>query len=172
MRKHWVTAVVVGGLALIVSAPAWAQPCKNEMVLKQATGVTATGQSTLKSAAIDKFEVDIQGGGAFHPYLVMVTAGKNAAGTGPSTTPVTVGGFFTNSLGVGDFDLKNSGGACSIHKVLVVDFLSTTSPKRTILSGDFDTAPLDPNDPPEVELEIEHGVEVEIQNELNNINHP
>src|SRR3989441_11503145 len=123
MRKHWVTAVVVGGLALIVSAPAWAQPCKNEMVLKQATGVTATGQSerkvaaaTLKSAAVDKFEGDIQGGGAFHPYLVMVTRGSNAAGTGPSTTAVTVGGFFTNSLGVGDFDLKNSGSACSIHQ--------------------------------------------------------
>jgi len=178
MRKQWVTAVGMGVLALVVTVPAWAQPCKNEMVLKQATGVTATGQSdrkvaaaTLKSAAIDKFEVDIQGGGAFHPYLVMVTRGSKAAGTGPSTTAVTVGGFFTNSLGVGDFDLKNSGSACSIHKVFVVDGL-TNNPQQTILSGDFDTAPLDPNDPPEVELEIEHGVEVEIQNELNNINHP
>src|SRR5437879_13184784 len=136
MRKHWVTAVVVGGLALVVAAPAWAQPCKNEMVLKQATGVTATGQSdrkvaaaTLKSAAIDKLEVDIQGGGAFHPYLVMVTAGKNAAGTGPSTTPVTVGGLFTNSPGVGDFDLKNSGAASSIHTVLAAGLLRTTAPK-------------------------------------------
>ena len=179
MRKHWVTAVGMGVLALVMTGPAWAQPCKNQMVLKQATGVTATGQSerkvaaaTLKSSAVDKFEVDIQGGGAFHPYLVMVTSGSNATGTGPSTTPVTVGGLFTNSLGVGDFDLKNSGSACSIHKVFVVDFLSTANPKKTILSGDFDTAPLDANDPPEVELEIEHGIEVEVQNELNNINHP
>ena len=179
MRKHWVTAVGMGVLALVMTGPAWAQPCKNQMVLKQATGVTATGQSerkvaaaTLKSSAVDKFEVDIQGGGAFHPYIVMVTRGSNATGTGPSTTPVTVGGLFTNSLGVGDFDLKNSGSACSIHKVFVVDFLSTANPKKTILSGDFDTAPLDANDPPEVELEIEHGIEVEVQNELNNINHP
>jgi hypothetical protein len=180
MRKHGVTAVVVIGLALAMTGAAWAETCKNEMVLKQATGVTATGQSdrkvaaaTLKSPAVDKFEVDVQGGGKFHPYLVMVTSGnKPAPATGPSTTPVTVGGFFTDSLGVGSFELKNSGSACSIHKVFVVDALSTTNPQKRILSGDFDAAPLDPNDPPEVELEIQHGIEVEIQNELNNINHP
>jgi len=177
-KTHWVSAVVIVGLAL-VTVPAWAQGCKNEMVLKQATGVTTTGQSdrkvaaaTLKSAAIDKFEVDVQGGGSLHPYLVMVTRGNNATSTGPSTTPVTVGGFFTDSLGGGHFDLKNSGTACSIHKVFVVDFLSTTTPKKTILSGDFDTAPLDPNDPPEVQIEIENEIQVEIQNELNNINNP
>src|SRR3989442_15639537 len=101
MRKHWVTAVVVGGLALIVTVPAWAQPCKNEMVLKQATSVTATGQSdrkvaaaTLKSAAGDKFEVDIPGGGAFHPYLGRGTRGNKAAGTGPSPTAGPAGGVF------------------------------------------------------------------------------
>ena len=176
MRKQWVTAVVMVALALAMTVPAWAG-CKVQAVLTGNHAGTGTAEkkmlaATLKSAAVNKFEVDIQGGGAFHPYLVMVTRGSNATGTGPSTTPVTVGGLFTNSLGVGDFDLKNSGSACSIHKVFVVDFLSTANPKKTILSGDFDTAPLDANDPPEVELEIEHGIEVEVQNELNNINHP
>src|SRR2546428_2978758 len=85
MRKHWVTAVGMGVLALVVTVPAWAQPCKNEMVLKQATGVTATGQSdrevaaaTLKSAAGDKVEGDSQGGGAFQPFPVMLTNGTHA----------------------------------------------------------------------------------------------
>src|SRR2546427_11075352 len=90
MRKQWVTAVGMGVLALVVTVPAWAQPCKNEMVLKQATGGTATGQSdrkvaaaTLKSAASDKVEGDIQGGGAFQPYPGKGTTGSKAAGPGP-----------------------------------------------------------------------------------------
>jgi len=77
-----------------------------------------------------------------------------------------VGGIFTDANGVGEFDLKGSAGTCSIGKVKVVDFLNG---KGTILSGDFNTAPLDPNDPPEVQAEIELEIQAEVQNELNNI---
>ena len=82
-----------------------------------------------------------------------------------------VGGIFTDANGVGHFDVKNGTGTCDIHKVKVVDFLKGVA-GTTILSGDFTTAPLDPNDPPEVQAEIETEIEAQVQNELNNINHP
>ena len=165
MQKQWVTAVVVGVLAL-VTVPAWAQTCKNQMVLTPGAGSTATGtaekkivSATLKNPVQNKFEVDVHAS-ALHPYLVMVSGG---------TTPdslSTVGGFFTDALGNGEFEIKNGSGTCGIHRVKVVDFVVQT---KTILSGNFDNALGVDNDAPEVEIQIENEVEAEVQNELNNI---
>ncbi len=166
-KKHWVFAVVMVGLAL-VTAPAWAQTCNNQMVLSPQNGSTATGSSdvkvaaaTLKSPAVNKFEIDIHAS-ALHPYAVMVNGGT------PTSAVTMVGGIFTDANGVGHFDVKNGTGTCDIHKVKVVDFLKGVA-GTTILSGDFTTAPLDPNDPPEVQAEIETEIEAQVQNELNNI---
>src|SRR5947207_353973 len=52
--------------------------------------------------------------------------------------------------GAGEFDVKGATGTCDIHRVLL-----TSLTKAAVLSGNFDTAPLDPNDPPEVEIQIE-----------------
>ena len=84
----------------------------------------------------------------------------------PTSAMTMVGGIFTDASGVGEFDLKGSAGTCDIHKVKVVDFLNGG---KTILTGDFNSAPLDPNDPPEVEVQIENEIQVEVQNELHNI---
>ena len=78
----------------------------------------------------------------------------------------TVGGIFTDVAGTGEFDVKGATGTCDIHKVKVVDFLNGG---KTILTGDFNSAPLDPNDPPEVQAEIENEIQIEVQNELHNI---
>jgi len=166
-KKHWVFAVVMVGLAL-VTAPEWEQTCNNQMVLSPQNGSTATGTSdvkvaaaTLKSPAVNKFEIDIHAS-ALHPYAVMVNGGT------PTSAVTMVGGIFTDANGVGHFDVKNGTGTCDIHKVKVVDFLKGVA-GTTILSGDFTTAPLDPNDPPEVQAEIETEIEAQVQNELNNI---
>src|SRR5207244_1592451 len=140
----------------------------NQMVLSPQNGSTATGSSdvkvaaaTLKSPAVNKFEIDIHAS-ALHPYAVIVTRGT------PLSPVPMVGGIFTDANGVGHFDVKNGTGTCDIHKVKVVDFLKGVA-GTTILSGDFTTAPLDPNDPPEVQAEIETEIEAQVQNELNNI---
>src|SRR5207245_2880330 len=115
--------------------------------------------ATLKSPAVNKFEVDVHAS-ALHPYAVMVNGGT------PTSAMTMVGGIFTDASGVGEFDLKGSAGTCDIQKVKVVDFLNGG---KTILTGDFNSAPLDPNDPPEVEVQIENEIQVEVQNELHNI---
>ena len=79
MRKQWVTAVVMVALALALTVPAWAD-CKVQMVLSApGVGNTATGTAekkvaaaTLKSPAVNKFEVDVHAA-ALHPYAVMTS---------------------------------------------------------------------------------------------------
>jgi len=163
MQKQWVTAVVMGVLAL-VTVPAWAQTCKNQMVLTPGAGSTATGtaekkivSATLKNPAQNKFEVDIHGK-PLTPYMVMVSGG---------TTPdnlSTVGGIFTDSTGAGEFEVKNAVGTCSIHRVKVVALNGAT-----VLSGNFDHALGVDDDAPEVEVEVENEVQAEVEAELNNI---
>jgi len=161
-------AVAVGLAAVVVglTVPAWAQTCKNQMVLTPATGSTDTGMAekkllaaTSKTPAVNKFEVDVHAA-PLHPYLVMTSGG-----TTPDTV-TTVGGFFTDSSGVGDFEVVNGTGTCSIHRVKVVDFVIQT---KTVLSGNFDNALGVDNDPPEVQVQIENQIEIQVQNELNDI---
>jgi len=166
MRKQWVSVGVMGALGLGLIGPAWAD-CKVQMVLSApGVGNTATGTAekkvaaaTLKSPAVNKFDLDVHAS-ALHPYAVLVNGGT------PTSAMTMVGGIFTDASGVGEFDLKGSAGTCGIQKVKVVDFLNGG---KTILTGDFNSAPLDPNDPPEVQAEIENEIQIEVQNELHNI---
>jgi len=164
MRKHWVTAVMVCMLALVLSAPAWAD-CKAQMVLTPtaAAGTTTgtaekrvtTANPLLKVVGRNQFDVDILNGGNMVHYDVMVTSPQLNSG---ATTKV--GGFVTNSAGQGDFDLKGQTYTCSISKVVVVKTLTTT----TILSGQFGAL----NNQVENEVQLEIEAQNEIQNEAQN----
>jgi len=162
MRRQWIVALFVLALAVAMAPQAWAD-CKNQMVLTPGPG-TATGTAekkvaaaTLKTPAANKFEVDVQLAGSNIPYLVMITSGT------PAGQFTTVGGFFTNSSGVGEFDIKNAAGTCDVHRVRVVSLTGTT-----MLSGNFDTAPMN-DDLPEVQIENEMEVQAQVEAELNNI---
>ena len=152
MRKQWVTAVVMVALALALTVPAWAD-CKVQMVLTSSVlGASGTAEkkvtaTTLKSPAVNKFEVDVHAA-PLTPYLVMVSSGTDA------NSLKTVGGIFTDVAGSGEFDVKGGTGACTIHRVVV-----TSLTKATVLSGNFDTAPLDADDTPEVEIQIENEIQ-------------
>src|SRR2546425_9486402 len=80
MRKQWVTAVVMVALALALTVPAWAD-CKVQMVLTSSVlGASGTAEkkvtaTTLKSPAVNKFEVDVHAA-PLTPYLVMVSSGR------------------------------------------------------------------------------------------------
>ena len=161
MRKHWVTAVVMVALALVVTVPAWAQTCKVQTPLAGGTG-TGTAEkkvqaATLKSQAVNKFEVDVSGAGAGVIYVVMVSTD-----TASPFHFTPVGAFLTDSLGVGEFDLKNSAITCSIQRVKVVSF----SGAANTVSGNFNN-PLN-DDPPEVQNEIQLEVQNEVQNVIEN----
>jgi len=161
MRKHWVSAVVVVALALAMTVPAWAG-CKVQAAL---TGPHGTGTAekkvqaaSLKAAAVNKFEVDVSGAGNGVIYAVMVSTNTT------STFPIgftTVGAFLTNSLGVGEFDLKDSTFTCDIQRVAVVSSggANTLTAKFGVLVND---------DPPEVQNEIQMEVENEIHNLIQN----
>ena len=162
MRKQWVTAVVMVALALAMTVPAWAG-CKVQAVLTGNHAGTGTAEkkmlaATLKSAAVNKFEVDVSGAGAGVIYAVMVSTNTS------STFPIgftSVGAFLTDSLGVGEFDLKNSTFTCDIQRVAVVSSggANTLTAKFGVLAND---------DPPEVQNEIQMEVENEIHNLIQN----
>ena len=161
MRRHWVTAVVMVVLALVVTVPAWAQTCKVQTPLAGGTG-TGTAEkkvqaATLKTPAVNKFEVDVSGAGAGVVYVVMVSTD-----TASPFHFTPVGAFLTDSLGVGEFDLKNSAITCSIQRVKVVSF----SGAANTVSGNFNN-PLN-DDPPEVQNEIQLEVQNEVQNVIEN----
>src|SRR5262245_61967433 len=165
MRKHWVTAVMVGVLTLALSVPAWAG-CKAQALLTgnhQGTGIAekkvqAAVPATLKTKAVDavnKFEVDVQNAGNKVIYAVMVSTNTT------SVFPIgftTVGAFMTDAFGTGEFDVKNGANTCDIQRVAVV-----SSGGGNTLSGKFGALVND--DPPEVQNEIQ----VEVENELNNL---
>jgi len=161
MRKQWVTAVVMVALALAMTVPAWAG-CKVQAVLTGNHAGTGTAEkkmlaATLKSAAVNKFEVDVSGAGAGVIYVVMVSTD-----TASPFHFTPVGAFLTDSLGVGEFDLKNSAITCSIQRVKVVSF----SGAANTVSGNFNN-PLN-DDPPEVQNEIQLEVQNEVQNVIEN----
>ena len=161
MRKHWVTAVVMVVLALVVTVPAWAQTCKVQTPLAGGTG-TGTAEkkvqaATLKSPAVNKFEVDVQGAGAGVAYLVMVSTD-----TASPFHFTPVGAFLTDSLGAGEFDLKNSAITCDIQRVAVV-----SSGGANTLTGKLNGL-LANDDAPEVQNEVQNEVENEINNLIQN----
>jgi|ERR1043166_6110367 hypothetical protein len=161
MHRHWIVVVVVGVLALAMTAPAWAAPCKVQAALTGnhfGTGVAEkkVQAATLKAAAVNKFEVDVTGAGKNVIYAVMVST--NTTGTFPAGF-TTVGAFMTDALGAGEFDLKNSTFTCDIQRVAVVSFsgaANTLTAKFGVLVND---------DPPEVQNEIQ----LEIENEVHNL---
>jgi len=180
MRKHWVTAVMMGVLALVMTAPASAQVvCKAEAQLcppVTATGggctptsasgqaekkfqIAVTANSLLKIKglnAANQFDADVQGLKALNAYTV------TGSDSGGHTVALAV--FGTDSAGHADVDLKNLAGqsVCSIKTVSVTQFGS----KTVVLQGKFGVG----DNPPEVEIEIENEREVEAQLELNNVN--
>ena len=159
MRKRGITAVMMVALALAFTAPAWAA-CKAQAVLTGNHAGTGTAEkkmlgATLKSQAVNKFEVDVSGAGAGVIYAVMIST--NTTGTFPLGF-TTVGAFMTNSLGVGEFDLKDSTFTCDIQRVAVV-----SSGGANTLTGKFGALVND--DPPEVQNEVQ----IEVENELNNL---
>jgi len=163
MRKQWVTAVVMVALALAMTVPAWAG-CKVQAVLTGNHAGTGTAEkkmlaATLKSAAVNKFEVDVSGAGAGVIYAVMVSTNTT------STFPLgfsTVGAFLTDSLGAGEFDLKNSAITCDIQRVAVV-----SSGGANTLTGKLNGL-LANDDAPEVQNEVQNEVENEINNLIQN----
>src|SRR5437899_12195257 len=114
MRKQWVTAVVMVALALALTVPAWAD-CKVQMVLTSSVlGASGTAEkkvtaTTLKSPAVNKFEVDVHAA-PLTPYLVMVSSGTDA------TSLRTGGAIFTAVAGTGEFDEKRATGASDIQR--------------------------------------------------------
>src|SRR2546428_7423469 len=116
MRRQWITAVVMVALALAMTVPAWAD-CKVQMVLKSSVlGASGTAEkkvaaATLKSPAVNKFEVDVHAA-PLRPYLVMVSSGTDA------NSLKTVGGTFTDVAGLGEFEVKGGTRALNLHTVV------------------------------------------------------
>jgi hypothetical protein len=177
MRKHWITAVMMVALALVMTAPASAQViCKAEAQLCPTTGCTPTSASgqaektfqiavtanpLLKIKALNaanQFDADVQGLKPINAYTI------TGSDSGGHTVALAV--FGTDSGGRADVDLKNLAGqsVCSIKTVTVTQFGSTAA----VLRGTFGVN----DNPPEVEVEIQHEVQVEAELELNNIVNP
>src|SRR5438034_5230840 len=130
MTRHWITAVMVGMLALAMTAPAWAD-CKAEAQLCPTTGCTlgsASGQAEVKVQtavaanpllkikavnAANKFDADVQGLGSELPYKVTTFNG---------TSETAHAFFFTNASGQADVDIKVLSNTCSIKTVKVTKF--------------------------------------------------
>ena len=176
MRKHWVTAVFMVALALVMTAPASAD-CKAEARLCPTTGCTlgsASGQAEVKVQtamaanpllkikavnAANKFDADVQGLGNELPYKVTTFVGS-------SETAHAF--FFTDASGQADVDIKGLSNTCSIKTVKVTKFGTST----VVLQGTFGVDV----DPPEVqierEIEIQNELQVEAEAELNDLLNP
>ena len=183
MRKHWVTAVFMVALALVMTAPASAQVvCKAEAQLcppVTATGggctpTSASGQAEVKVQtavaanpllkikavnAANKFDADVQGLGIELPYKVTTFNGS---------LETAHAFFFTNASGQADVDIKGLSNTCSIKTVKVTKFGTST----VVLQGTFGVDV----DPPEVqierEIEIQNELQVEAEAELNDLLNP
>ena len=169
MRKQWITAVGVVGVALATTASAWAD-CDNQAQLCPTGGCTLTGASgqaegkfttanpLLRIKGANEFEGNIQGLKALNAYTM---TGFDALGKA-----VAVVVFGTDASGAADADVKNLAGqsACSIKTVSVTQFGS----KTTVLRGTFGVG----DNPPEVEVELQNEVQAEAQLELNHIVNP
>jgi len=161
MQRHWVTAVVMVTLAVVTTAPAWAG-CKVQAVLSGNHYGAGTAEkkvlaATLKSPAVNKFEVDVTGAGKNVIYAVMVST--NNTGMFPAGY-TTVGAFMTNELGVGEFDVSGRTDTCDILRVAVVSFSGAANTLTGKLNG-----LLVNDDAPEVQNELQ----IEVQNEVQNL---
>ena len=162
MKRYWITAVMVGMLALVIAGPASAQGiCKAQAVLSVdghpcAVGA-ACGQAEVKVqnavagnallkikavSAVNKFDADVSGLEKEKPYRLAAYAGS---------TEVAHAFFFTDTAGSADVDIRGLSTTCSIKSVKVTKFGNST----VVLQGTF---------APEVEVEVQ--VENEIENEL------
>ena len=117
MKRYWITAVMVGMLALAVSVPAWAA-CKAEAKLCPTTGCTLTSASGVAEAkvvtanallrikAVNKFDADVHGLASENPYKVTAfgaSGGENAHAY-----------FFTDTAGSADVDIRDLSTTCDI----------------------------------------------------------
>lgn len=177
MQKHWVTAVMMVMLALVIAAPASAQVvCKAQAVLsvdgKPCAVGAACGQAEKKFQnavkanpllkinglnAANQFDANIQGLKPTNAYTLTASdSGGHAVGS-----PVVFG---TDGSGHADVDVKGLAGqsACSINNVKVRQFGDTTG--KVILQGTFGAQ----NEvQAENEMQVENQVEAEL--ELNNV---
>src|SRR5438876_3665882 len=164
MKRYWITAVMVGMLALVIAGPASAQGiCKAQAVLSVdghpcAVGA-ACGQAEVKVqnavagnallkikavSAVNKFDADVSGLEGEKPYRLAAFVGS---------TEVAHAFFFTNTVGTADVDIRGLSSTCDIKSVTVTKF--GVVPAVTVLRGTFG---------PEVEVEVQ--VENEIEAEL------
>ena len=164
MQKQWITAVLMVALALGMTAPAWAG-CNVQGALVgnhfgSGTAQEKVAAATLKSPAVNKFEVDVQGAGAGVVYVVMVSTNST------SVFPLgytAAGAFMTNSLGAGEWDTTGRTDTCSIQRVAVVSAPAGVN----ALTGKMNGLAMN-DDAPEVQAETQVEAEAQLNDVMQN----